>query len=69
MVSYYLICIIKYVLLCMCKGYRNVDLVNVKGNDVVLNYGYDNLVQIIYSLVNCIFEEIENYGVSLGRFC
>lgn len=44
-VSYYLICIIKYVLLCMCnKGYRNVDLVNVKGNDVVLNYGYDNLV-------------------------
>lgn len=41
--SYYLTCIIKYVLSRMCKGYRNADLVNAKGNDVALNHGYDNL--------------------------
>lgn len=27
----------------MCKGYRNADLVNAKGNDVALSHGYDNL--------------------------
>lgn len=43
MASYYLTCIIKYVLSRMCKGYRNADLVNAKGNDVALNHGYDNL--------------------------
>lgn len=41
--SYYLTCIIKYVLSRTCKGYRNADLVNAKGNDVALNHGYDNL--------------------------